>query len=50
VVEGLKKPNTEVAEGAENGEERRPRSAAVRASAYGHTLYILDEPTTGPAL
>ncbi len=51
VIEGVRRERQDPAEGAENGAgeevDRAPRSAAVRASAYGHTLYILDEPTTG---
>jgi len=39
---GAETPDAEPAEGGE------PRKAGpVRTSAYGHTLYILDEPTTG---
>lgn len=35
----------DVSEDDEDG--KRKRAAPVRTSAYGHTLYILDEPTTG---
>ncbi len=46
VLEGVKVPAP--AEGADDAEaDRRRHQAVARGSAYGHTLYVLDEPTTG---
>jgi excinuclease ABC subunit A len=47
-LEERKKVAARVRAGESNGDDeaRRP-SAAMRVTPYGHTLYILDEPTTG---